>query len=229
MVYYTEKGGTNMKLLKRLTYLTLSLIFLTNLTNSQFLKNHDDVSKKDLIDALSLAGIDIIHLDLEKVDRNYTLKVIVDEYAGKGNLINSYTEVKRLIDYQQQTKEGNIEKKYINHLRVISKVTNNSFDQIFLMFSTEKFGKYSVLNIDEEFQRKHYWVPFAKSDFKIGKKIPLLFYGSEWDEIIDGKKVPRFCSLPEMSPDLDDDTVKFIPHFFIMSYVFEETKQQEGQ
>jgi len=218
-----------MKLLKNLTYLTLSLIFLTNLNYSQFLKNHENVSREDLIDALSFAGIDIIHLDLEKVDRNYTLKVIIDEYAGKGNLISSHTEVKRLIEYRQRTKEGNIEKKYIKYLRVISKVTSSSFDQIFLMFSTEKFEKYSVLSINEKFQKKHYWVPFAKSDFEVSRKIPLLFYGSEWDEIIDGKKVPRFCSHTEMSPDLDDDTVKFIPHFFVVSYVFEETKQQEGQ
>ncbi|MFO7981469.1 MAG: DUF5041 domain-containing protein [Candidatus Aminicenantes bacterium] len=64
----------------------------------------------------------------------------------------------------------------------------------------------------------------------MGKKIPLLFYGSEWDEIIDEKKVPRFCSHNEISPKLDDDTIKFIPHFIVVvSYVFEETKQQDEQ
>jgi len=95
------------------------------------------------------------------------------------------------------------------------------------MFITEKFSSYAVLDIDEDYQRKHYWVRFAKSDFKIGEKIPLLFYGSEWDDIIDGKKVPRFCIHKPVSPDLDDETIKFMPHFFVVSYMFEEMKGDE--
>jgi len=217
-----------MKLSRIPLLLSLSLIILTNLTYSQFLKSYDDVSQEDLIDALSFAGIDIIHLDLEKVNQNYTFKIIIDEYAGKDNLISSNVEMKDPTEYRKRTKDGNIEKKYINRLRVISKVTNNSFDQIFLMFETEPIAKYSVLNIDEEFQRKHYWVRFSKSDFEVGKKIPLLFYGSEWDEIIDGKKVPRFCSHIEISPDLDDETIQYMPHFFVVSYVFEEKNNRRG-
>jgi len=216
-----------MKLTRIPLFLIVSLIFLTNFTYSQFLKNYDDVSREDLIDALSFAGIDIIHLDLEEIKQNYTFKIIIDEYAGKGNLISSNTEMMYHTEYQKRTEDGNIEKKHINHLRVISKVTNNSFDQIFLIFKIEPIVKYSVLNIDEEFQRKHYWVPFSKSDFEVGKKIPLLFYGSEWDDIINGKKVSRFCSLNEISPDLNDETIQYIPHFFIVSYVFEEIKGGE--
>jgi len=200
-----------MRLLKSLTYLILSLMFLTNLAYPQFLENYDNISKKDLIDALSFAGIDIINLDLEKVERNYAFKVIIDEYAGKGNLISSITEISQFTEYRKPTKEGKWEIKYINSLRLISKIVNNSFDKIFLMFTNEKFSKYSVLNIVDDYQRKHYWVQFAKSDFKIGEKIPLLFFGSEWDDVIDDKKVPR-----------DDETIKFIPHFFVVSYMLEE-------
>lgn len=214
-----------MRLLKILKYQILFLMFLTNFAYSQFIDNYDKISKKDLIDALSFAGIDIISLDLGKVDRNYAFKVIIEEYAGKDNLISSDTAISSFTEYQKPTKDGKWEIKYIDSLRLISKVINNSFDKIFLMFTTEKFSAYRELNIDEDYQRKHYWVRFAKSDFKIGVKIPLLFYGSEWDDIIDGKKVPRFCSKIEVSTDLDDETIKFIPHFFIVSYLLEDIKE----
>jgi len=215
-----------MKLSKILKYKILFLFFLTNLAYSQafLIDNYDKITKEDLIDALSFAGIDIISLDLEKVNQNYTFKIIIDEYAGKGNFISSDTAISQSTEYRKPTKDGEWEIDYIDSLRVISKVINNSFDKIYLMFITEKFSSYAALDIDGDYQRKHYWVRFAKSDFKVGEKIPLLFYGSEWDDIIDGKKVPRFCIHKEVSPDLDDDTMKFIPHFFVVSYVFEEIK-----
>lgn len=198
-----------------------------NLVYSQafLIDNYDKISKKDLIDALSFAGIDIISLDLKKVDKNYSFRVIIDEYAGKDNLICSDTAISQFTEYRKPTKEEKWEIKYIDNLKVISKVINNSFDKIYLMFITDKFSAYRELHIDEDYQRKHYWVRFAKSDFKIGEKIPLLFYGSEWDDIIDGKKVPRFCSHKEVSPDLDDETIKFIPHFFVVSYMLEEINE----
>lgn len=200
-------------------------MFFASLAYPQFIENYDKTSKKDLIDALSFAGIDIISLDLGKVDRNYAFKVIIEEYTGKDNLISSNIAISQFTEYRKPTKDGKWEIKYIDSLRLISKVINNSFDKIFLMFTTEKFSAYRELNLDEDYQRKHYWVRFAKSDFKIGEKIPLLFYGSEWDDIIDGKKVPRFCSKMEVSTDLDDETIKFIPHFFIISYLIEDIKE----
>jgi hypothetical protein len=214
-----------MRLFRILKYQILLLVLFSSFAYPQFIKNYEEISKKDLIDALSFTGLDIINLDLEKVDRNYAFKVIIEEYAGKDNLISSNIAISEFTEYKKPAEDGKWEIKYIHSLRLISKVMNNSFDKIFLMFSTEKFDAYRELDIDGAYQRKHYWVRFAKSDFKIGTKIPLLFYGSEWDDIIDGKKVPRFCSKIEVSTALDDETIKFITHFFIVSYMLEDIKE----
>ena len=215
-----------MRLLKILKYLPLCLIVLVNITYSQYIEDYENTSKNDLIDALNFAGINIISFDLEKFDRNCTFNILVDEYAGKDNLIGSETLVNQSTEYKIPDEDGHLENKYIEKLRVVSKVLNNSFDKIYLMFSTERFTAHPVLNINEEYQRKHYWVRFAKSDFKIGEKIPLLFYGSEWDDIMNGKKVTRFCCRNEVPTDLNDSNIEFMPHFFVVSYLLEEIEKE---
>lgn len=215
-----------MRLSKILKYLPLCLMFLTNFTYSQWIENYDETSKKDLIDALNFAGINIMNFDLEKVDRNCILKIIVEEYAGKDKLIGSETLINDSTEYKIPAEDRHLENKYIKNLRIISKVLNNSFDKIYLMFSTERFTAHPVLNLDKKYQRKHYWVRFAKSDFAIGKKIPLLFCGSEWDDIINGEKVTRFCSRKEVFADLSDTTIELMPHFFVVSYLLEEIKEE---
>jgi len=108
-------------------------MFLANFANPQafLIDNYDKITNKDMIDALSFAGIDIISLDLERVNQNYAFKVTIDEYAGKGNLISSDTAISQSTEYRKPTKDGKWEiKKYIDSLKVISKVINNSFDKI---------------------------------------------------------------------------------------------------
>jgi hypothetical protein len=116
-----------MRLFRILKYQILFLILFASFAYPQFIKNYEETSKKDLVDALSFAGIDIINLDLEKVDRNYAFKVIVEEYAGKDNLISSNIAISQFTEYRKQTEDGKWEIKYIDSLRLISKVINNSF------------------------------------------------------------------------------------------------------
>ena len=213
-----------MKLFRTMKFMVLFFTLFPNINYAQFIEDYEMILKEDLVDALSFAGVDIIKINLGEVNSNYSFKIIIDEYAGKDNFIKSDTVISHFTEYNKPSKDGNWEKHYIDSLRLISKVLNNSFDKIYLIFSTGPFSVNAIMNLEKKYQKKHYWVKFSKADLIIGDKIPILFYGSEWDDMINGVKVPRFCSKKELSRDLDEETIQFIPHYFIISYKLDEIK-----
>ncbi len=65
--------------------------------------------------------------------------------------------------------------------------------------------------------------PFKIEPFKFGKqRIPLLFVGSFWwDERFE---VHRFCTENEFEPDLSNEDIKLIPHYYVIGVEVEEIK-----
>ena len=200
-------------------FLVLLLMFFTNLSYPQFVTDHSDITNEDLINALSFAGLDIFKFNLDSLKNDCNLLILSDEYAGKNNLIRTDTLLNINTLYKKWIKDTSWIDDYINQIRFITKVENDSWDKVKLYIDTKPVGTKHELTIDKKYARKHYWVKFSKSKLALDKKIPLLFLGSEWDDIIGGKKVPRFCSHKNISPDLSDETIKFIPHFYIISYL----------
>ncbi|MFA6540895.1 MAG: DUF5041 domain-containing protein [Bacteroidota bacterium] len=203
---------------KKMYFVLLIFFFAYQNTYSQFNKRFQDISNKDVIEALQFAGIDIFKIPLDSIKQNYGFSIIADEYVTKDSIIFSDTLLSYFTVYGKYNEKMKAEDAFIDHFRFVSKILNNSYEKIFLLISTNSVETWREMTIDKKYARKHYWVRFAKQPQVIGQKIPLLFYGSEWDNIINGKKVPRYCSREELTKELNDPTIKFIPHFFIISY-----------
>ncbi|MDH4220911.1 MAG: DUF5041 domain-containing protein [Candidatus Aminicenantes bacterium] len=202
-------------------FLIVALLGTAN-SYSQFNKDFKDITHEDVIEALQFAGIDIFKFSVNSFNKNYDFYVFVDEFTQTGGLKRVDTLLAHETEFRQYSDDKIFVTKHINYFRFLTKVLNNTYDTIHLYISTNHVSTWKELHIAKEFSRKHYWVRFSQQETEVNKTIPLLFYGSEWDEIIDGKKVPRFCSRNELKPELADPTIKLIPHYFIISYRFQE-------
>ena len=200
----------------------LAVVLGSNLCVAQFNKDLKDITEKDVIEALQFAGIDIFKFPVNSFDKNLRFYVVADEYTQSGGLKRVDTLLTFDTEYHEYSADQHQVTKHIDSFRFLTKVLNNSYDNVYLYVSANNVSAWRELHVAKEFNRKHYWVRFAQQETEIGKTIPLLFFGSEWDDVIDGRKVTRFCSHNELKPELSDPTIKYIPHYFIISYWFEE-------
>ncbi|MBU0473943.1 MAG: DUF5041 domain-containing protein [Bacteroidetes bacterium] len=196
------------KLFFKIVFLVL---FLSNLILGQGYVDYENIDKNDVLDALSFSGINIFNFQIDSTTENYDFYIIAEEYAGRDNLIKTDTLMG----------EGSfkISNEKINEIRFITMITNSSYAKVKLQISTPSVLTWKELEMEKEYVRKHYWVKFVKSDTKDNRKIPLLFFGSEWDAIINGQKTTRFCSLNEVPVDLSGDAISEMPHFYVLSYL----------
>ncbi len=191
----------------------LSMILLSNLLFAQLYNDYSDIDSKDIIDALSFSGIGIFKFDVDSLANKKNYCLILDEYAGKDKLIKTDTLVGKspfLIRNQKN-----------NKIRFLTKVIDSSYKDVRLYIDTPSLSCFYELKIDKKYARKHYWIKFVKSLMDRKSKIPLLFFASEWDSEFDGQKVTRFCSLNRIPIDLNEDSISEIPHFYIISILFE--------
>jgi len=189
---------------------------------AQFNNRYQGISNKDLIDALQFAGVDIFKFTVDSHKRDYDFFITVDEYDSSHGLRRIDTLLAYQTKYDQFTDAGKLRPSYITQFRFITKVLNNKYDTIHLYLGTNYISTWKTLNVAPDFARKHYWVRFKHQRTSIGKTIPLLFYGSEWTETINGAVTTRFCSKNELEPTMRDPTIKLIPHYFVISYAFYE-------
>lgn len=200
--------------------------FLVNLNYAQFIDDYDNINKEDIIDVLEFSGINIIKLKLEELNENHTFKIILDEYAGKNNFIKSDTLINYFTQYEVFVTDKEYVDKYLNSLKLYSRIINNKYDVLYLQLKAGIITTNKNIMIKEPYQKKHYWVKFKKTEFQTGLKIPLLFYGSEWDETFNGITHPMFCSYKEISPTLSDESLEKIPHFYIISYQYDKIERK---
>ncbi|MCF0192375.1 MAG: DUF5041 domain-containing protein, partial [Prevotella sp.] len=59
--------------------------------------------------------------------------------------------------------------------------------------------------------------PFKLNDIKIGEFTPLVLYGSAWYDKESG--CFRFCGDKEISPDMHEDLVKYIPEYYVIGVI----------
>lgn len=206
--------------LTALLIIVMSLIMngYTAKKESHIPKDEDlSVVIKDLEEAIALAGINIFHFDISTPqEASYKLYLFLDEFENK-KLIKEKEIIRFNATYT--IFEGNKElEKMIDQLRII----NHKFDNEGLhggrqnktQVKTAAGANTFLFTLDEKYQYPHEFRKFKKSPLTIGKKVPLLMYGSYWN---DGNFV-RFCTQREMDPDFSNDAFNLMPHYYVFSY-----------
>jgi hypothetical protein len=196
---------------KRLIHISFVLSITANIIFGQIYIDYSDIDNNDIVDALAFSGIGIFKFKIDSLEEENNFYLILEEYAGKGNLIKT--------DTLFGESPFNIESEDINEVRFLTKVENNSFEKVSLFISTPIASTWKEFEMEKKYIRKHFWVKFEESKNEINKNIPLLFLGTEWDSIYNGEKTTRFCALPKIPLDLSGDAFDEIPHFYIISYL----------
>jgi hypothetical protein len=198
-------------MLKRLVQIFSILYFTSSVIIGQIYIDYKNINTKDVIDALAFSGVEIFKFEVDSLIEQHKFYLILEEYAGKDNLINTDTLIGQ--------KPFEIESKNINEIRFITKIENSSYETTYLYISTPVISTWKEIKMDNKYIRKHYWIKFAKTKIEVDKNIPLLFYASEWDTIFNGERTTRFCSMKEIPVDLSGDAIIEMPHFFIINYL----------
>lgn len=196
---------------KKVIQILCAICFTANIISSQIYVDYSNVNNNDIIDALAFSGIEIFKFKIDSLKEGNNFYLILKEYAGKNNLIKTDTLLGE--------SPFSISSEDINEIRFLTKVENNSFEKVYLFITVSGISSTKEINMGKKYVRKHYWIKFEESNFKINKHIPLLFFGSEWNTVFNGKKTTRFCALPRIPLDLSGDAFDEIPHFYIISYL----------
>ena len=203
--------------------LILFLLFAGTVPSpAQFLNRNQQISNQDLIEALQFAGVDIFKFKIDSHKHDYDFFITVDEYDSTHGLRRIDTLLADQTKFDLLSHTGKWLSAYVDQFRFLTKVLNNKYDTIYLRLGANHISTWKTLHIAPEFAKKHYWVRFKDQRSTVGKRIPMLFFGSEWTETHNGVQVTRFCSLKELEPTLQGPTIKLIPHYFIVSYVLSE-------
>jgi len=196
---------------KRLIQIACAICLTANIISGQIYIDYSNIDNNDIIDALAFSGVEIFKFKIDSLEKNHNFYLILEEYAGKENLIKT--------DTLFGESPNNLTSEDIDEIRFLTKVENNSFAKVSLFISTPIASTWKEFEMEKKYIRKHYWVKFEKSKIEINKDIPLLFLGSEWDSIYNGEKTTRFCALPRIPLDLNGDAFDEIPHYYIISYL----------
>ena len=201
-------------MLKILFKIVISLTLFLNITYAQLYIDYSDIENNDIIDALAFNGIGIYKFNVDSIANKKNYLIMLEEYAGKDNLIKTDTLIGGKPFPPLKSRKN-------NKIRILTKVINESYKNVILSIKTPMASRSPYqITMNEKYARKHYWIEFEKPFMSDNPKIPLLFFGSEWDFVFQGRKTTRFCSLPRMPIDLSGDAILEMPHFYIISLLF---------
>lgn len=213
--------------MKPKTILTLLLFAVTILAQAQNENEYIPYPKADLqdvVDALSLADINIFKHDLGVIDKNCKISVIVEEWKDF-KLVDSNTQISLPVkttfspDYVREAEESTtiraINKKFNDSLMIVEISINDRFRPIFL----------NMKQLDKENRHLPYFpVPYKHKLVETDKNVPIMLYGTMWyDEDFD---VYRFCGRQWLTDEKGDEASKELltssPHFYIVYYRIED-------
>lgn len=156
------------------------------------------------------------------LDKAYYLNFFIDEYE-KGQLVNHddmplqiYTAKRTFKDESGQNVVSVFET-----LRVLIIDTDKSNRCV--AFNCGEYGSMSIsLMIPVDDEMEYYVKPFSLDNVTPGKKIPLVLYGSAWQE----GEAHRFCGLENvLSPEMNNETYKLMPRYFVVGITLEKNRQ----
>jgi hypothetical protein len=183
----------------------------------------DRISNLDLIEALEITGISINKFDLGSFDKQYSFKILIDEYKEGKNLKSDtiYDSDNTYTYFHSGSKEYNID--YIDQLKIFSKSSDSTLILYFMTYG---------MSISKEIQFKkydknsfYYFRSYFDTKWSLNEKIPLLIYASSWLDKEGGFQ--RFCGVVNLSKKSEktNELLRSSPHYFLISYLIETLKK----
>jgi hypothetical protein len=166
----------------------------------------EKLDSDDISSAIKMLGLEIFKYDFSKQDLQYSLVIHVDEIVN--------TTIVKNKSYKLGSWTAEQEKK----IKIISKVTSDTASTYWLKISHPNMETQERFNIPKEFIKIHFWKQITSGEIEYNKKTPLLFYGTGWEAVLNGRKVLRFCWGEEVSRDMSNPTLKKIEHMILISY-----------
>ena len=167
----------------------------------------DKLDTGDISSAMKMLGVEIFKYDFSKQDLGYKLVIHIEEIIDGAVTQNKRYELGNW--GQEQIKK---------ELTVISKITSDTTSTYWLKLSHPNMEIMQRFSITAPFRQIHFWKQITPSEIEYNKKIPLLFYGMGWEDILKGRKVLRFCWGEEVNRDMQNPTLKKIRHMILISY-----------
>lgn len=177
-----------------------------------------NITMEDILDALEVSGIQIHKFNTGEFDKKYVLEIVIEEYENdtlklkevlfKGK--NWYTT----FDNKKQPLE-----KYVDQIRIISKEEEDKCQLSINMNGVILNREFSFI---KTYNRQIFrWHDYAKTNWILNKKTPLMAYISSWQ---DNRGYIRLCG-PNQLKNGEQDTELFFsrsPNYFIISYIISE-------
>jgi len=168
----------------------------------------EKLDSDDLSSAIKMLGIEAFKYDFGKQDIQYSLTVHVDELVD-GSITKSKSYQFGNWTTEQLKKE----------LKFFSRRTSDTSSTYWFKFSHPNMETTERFVLPAEFRKiPHSWKQIAPGEIVYDKKVPLLFYGMNWEGLRKGRKVMLFCWGEEITREMDDPILKKVRHMFLISY-----------
>lgn len=210
-----------MKTNKILCYLVISSLLIASCNNHDNLSHFNaeiltDQKYEDLLGTLQFAGIESFKTQLNDVPLEKTLTVYLKEfYKDKSSIVDTIL-VAETTFYKFST-DTTWTKTPVEAIAIYTQREYETSDHFYLQARISGvIGAKKRIKIPLNFNELHSWRAIRMGKFEIGKEIPILLYGSWWNDTLNGRKVKRFCSAEEFNPDLSNPQLKLIPHYYLV-------------
>lgn len=194
---------------------------------------------KDVMSLLEQSGYQLFTYDLsELLDNRYNITVRIREYAngeqvGKDRVLGLGENKWMVSDFDPSvqaeiTPEMMVDpasQTYIWADQLNIGFYPSGIDSVAYATITTSMGGYpkqpfNLRPIEQYRNRYEYGVrQFKIDEFEPNKFIPLIFYGSYWFD--ERANVVRFCGDAELTSDLSNEIVQYVPHFYIIGVEFQ--------
>jgi hypothetical protein len=217
------------------------MLFLAHITFGQQIRSRD-VELDDIMNLLRASGYELFSSDVsEMLNARYNLHFIKKEFEAGEEVDSSYLipfpigNKRLLTDFPESQRQGFFDRggqlidadtqtvallETINLGFYPSGNDSTKFMQIhvpeFVTIPRIRFNLRALPHSDRFFYQVR---PFKIEAFKENEFIPLILLGSGWwDERFN---VHRFCTEIEFNPDMSSESLKLMPHYFIVGVRFD--------
>lgn len=205
--FYKTKNHTKSRSMKPKILLVTFLFATTSLITAQKLDNNLQI--EDVKDALEMAGFNIFKYDFGNIEPGHLLTVYIEELIHD-TVFNSK-------EFRFMTvKEGSGKE---NIMKIIARQNDYKSESFIVKFLFPTMMNQSPVEIHEDYRSEHIWKAFEEGEVVYEEKIPILMYGSMWeDELPSGMKIKRFCWGTTLKRDMSNEELDSIEHMFVISY-----------
>ena len=195
------------------------MLLLAYITFGQQIRSRDfDID--DLMTLLRASGYELFSFDItEMLNERYDIHIIKKEFES-GKEIATTNLTRSPISNKRFLAERTILLERINFGFYPSGNDSTKFMQIhvprFITIPRSRFNLRPLPHSDRFFYQTR---PFRIEAFRENEFIPLILIGSGWWD--ERSNIHRFCTEIEFNPDMSSETLKLMPHYFIVGVRFD--------